>query len=189
MLDVRTSKATGVQTDEIGAVPQALSHDDLRTYDDLSKKLLAIWGSPNEQELGRNLICNLLMDCQTDFHFLFGCIGMKMPSKLTMDKLGDDSSSIAASKYYSQMSHTHTPEAEMVSHLYSVLTKVFFDYVISYNCLNRKVLRLYNLLIYYPRLQGKCQKYNLKLLVKLRCADNDQNLLQDFHDNLKKIII
>ncbi|ONI05823.1 hypothetical protein PRUPE_5G025700 [Prunus persica] len=121
--DVRTSKATGVQTDEIGAVPQALSHDDLRTYDDLSKKLLAIWGSPNEQELGRNLICNLLMDCQTDFHFLFGCIGMKMPSKLTMDKLGDDSSSIAASKYYSQMSHTHTPEAEMVSHLYSVLTK------------------------------------------------------------------
>ncbi|VVA29985.1 PREDICTED: PRUPE_5G025700 [Prunus dulcis] len=121
--DVRTSKATGVQTDEIGAVPQALSHDDLQTYDDLSKKLLAIWGSPNEQELGRNLICNLLMDCQTDFHFLFGCIGMKMSSKLTMDKLGDDSSSIAASKYHSQMSHTHTPEAEMVSHLYSVLTK------------------------------------------------------------------
>ncbi|CAL2258505.1 unnamed protein product [Prunus armeniaca] len=121
--DVRNSKAPGVQTDEIGAVPQAISHDDLQTYDDISKKLLAIWGSPNEQELGRNLICNLLMACQTDFHFLFGCIGMTMPSKLTMDKLGDDSSSIAASKYYSQMSHTHTPEAEMVSHLYSVLTK------------------------------------------------------------------
>ncbi|PQQ02154.1 uncharacterized protein Pyn_01330 [Prunus yedoensis var. nudiflora] len=86
--DVPTSKAPGVKTDEIGAVPQAISHDDLQTYDDLSMKLLAIWGSPNEQELGRNLICNLLMACQTDFHFLFGCI-----------------------------------EAEMVSHLYSVLTK------------------------------------------------------------------
>ncbi|XP_021829435.1 uncharacterized protein LOC110769710 isoform X2 [Prunus avium] len=121
--DVPTSNAPGVQIDEIGAVPQAISNDDLQTYDDLSMKLLAIWGSPNEQELGRNLICNLLMACQTDFHFLFGCIGMKMPSKLTMDKLGDDSSSSAASKYYSQMSHTHTPEAEMVSHLYSVLTK------------------------------------------------------------------
>ncbi|BFG30888.1 hypothetical protein CerSpe_171620 [Prunus speciosa] len=121
--DVPTSKAPGVQTDEISAVPQAISNDDLQTYDDLSMKLLAIWGSPNEQVLGRNLICNLLLACQTDFHFLFGCIGMKMPSKLTMEKLGDDSSSIAASKYYSQMSHTHTPEAEMVSHLYSVLTK------------------------------------------------------------------
>ncbi|CAB4279057.1 unnamed protein product [Prunus armeniaca] len=72
--DVRNSKAPGVQTDEIGAVPQAISHDDLQTYDDISKKLLAIWGSPNEQELGRNLICNLLMACQQISIFFLGAL-------------------------------------------------------------------------------------------------------------------
>ncbi|KAM1127427.1 protein SENSITIVE TO UV 2 isoform X1 [Malus sylvestris] len=112
-IGVSTSKATRVQTDEISASARQNPNDDL------SKKLLSIWGSSNdsnEQELGRNIISNLLMDCQTDFLFLFGCIGINR-----MDKLGDDSSSIAASQYHLHMSHT--PEAAKVSHLYSVLTK------------------------------------------------------------------
>ncbi|XP_009373501.2 protein SENSITIVE TO UV 2 isoform X1 [Pyrus x bretschneideri] len=112
-IGVSTSKATSVQTDETSASARQIPNDDL------SKKLLSIWGSSNdsnEQELGRNVISNLLMDCQTDFLFLFGCIGINR-----MDKLGDDSSSIAASQYHLHMSHT--PEAAKVSHLYSVLTK------------------------------------------------------------------
>ncbi|RXH96956.1 hypothetical protein DVH24_035624 [Malus domestica] len=112
-IGVSTSKATRVQTDETSASARQNPNDDL------SKKLLSIWGSSNdsnEQELGRNIISNLLMDCQTDFLFLFGCIGINR-----MDKLGDDSSSIAALQYHLHMSHT--PEAAKVSHLYSVLTK------------------------------------------------------------------
>ncbi|CAN6579795.1 unnamed protein product [Malus baccata var. baccata] len=112
-IGVSTSKATHVQTDETSASARQNPNDDL------SKKLLSIWGSSNdsnEQELGRNVISNLLMDCQTDFLFLFGCIGINR-----MDKLGDDSSSIAATQYHLHMSHT--PEAAKVSHLYSVLTK------------------------------------------------------------------
>lgn len=127
VLGVSTSKATSVQTDETSASARQIPNDDL------SKKLLSIWGSSNdsnEQELGRNVISNLLMDCQTDFLFLFGCIGINR-----MDKLGDDSSSIAASQYHLHMSHT--PEAAKVSHLYSVLTKVLFNHEISFIRLSR----------------------------------------------------
>lgn len=132
MLGVSTSKATCVQTDETSASARQNPNDDL------SKKLLSIWGSSNdsnEQELGRNVISNLLMDCQTDFLFLFGCIGINR-----MDKLGDDSSSIAASRYHLHMSHT--PEAAKVSHLYSVLTKVLFNHEISCICLSRIYLEI-----------------------------------------------
>ncbi|XP_024169936.1 protein SENSITIVE TO UV 2 isoform X1 [Rosa chinensis] len=116
-----TSKATGVQTDETSASAQAIHNDDQHISDNLSKKLLAIWGSPNEQELGKNVISNLLMACQTDFHSLSGCIGMNISSKLRMDTAGDEGSCIAASQ---NMHISRNPEVAKVSHLYSVLTKV-----------------------------------------------------------------
>lgn len=123
MLAVPTSKATGIQTDETSSSAEAIPNDDLHISNNLSKKLLAIWGSPNEQELGRNFISNLLIACQTDFHYLSGCIGMNISSKLKMNILGGESSCIAASQ---NMHLSHTPEAAKVSHLYSVLTKVLF---------------------------------------------------------------
>lgn len=123
MLGVPTSKATGVQTDETSSSAEAIPNDDLHISNNLSKKLLAIWGSPNEQELGRNVISNLLMACQTDFHSLSGCIGMNISSKLRMNTPGGESSCIAASQ---KMHLNHTPEAAKVFHLYSVLTKVLF---------------------------------------------------------------
>ncbi|KAK9928124.1 hypothetical protein M0R45_025276 [Rubus argutus] len=120
-IGVPTSKATGVQTDETSSSAEAIPNDDLHISNNLSKKLLAIWGSPNEQELGRNVISNLLMACQTDFHSLSGCIGMNISSKLRMNTPGGESSCIAASQ---NIHLSHTPEAAKVSHLYSVLTKV-----------------------------------------------------------------
>ncbi|XP_062026203.1 protein SENSITIVE TO UV 2 isoform X2 [Rosa rugosa] len=118
---VSTSKATGVQTDETSASAQAIHNDDQHISDNLSKKLLAIWGSPNEQELGKNVISNLLMACQTDFHSLSACIGMNISSKLRMDTAGDEGSCIAASQ---NMHVSRNPEVAKVSHLYSVLSKV-----------------------------------------------------------------
>lgn len=137
VLGVSTSKATGVQTDETSAIAQAIHNDDQHISDNLSKKLLAIWGSPNEQELGKNVISNLLMACQTDFHSLSGCIGMNISSKLRMDTAGDEGSCIAASQ---NMHISRNPEVAKVSHLYSVLTKVLLYYTISYIFLDRKYL-------------------------------------------------
>ncbi|XP_004300179.1 PREDICTED: uncharacterized protein LOC101314185 [Fragaria vesca subsp. vesca] len=113
LIGVSTSKSAGIQTDEITASAQPIQNDDHHVSDNLSKKLLAVWGSPNEQELGKNVISNLLKACQTDFHSLSGCIGMNISSKLGMDTV-----------VASQNMHDHKPEVAKVSHLYSVLTEV-----------------------------------------------------------------
>lgn len=119
LLGVSTSKSAGVQTDETTASAQPIQNDDHHVSDNLSKKLLAVWGSPNEQELGKNVISNLLKACQTDFHSLSGCIGMNISSKLT---------AVA-----SQNMHDHKPEVAKVSHLYSVLTEVLLYHSIICN--------------------------------------------------------
>lgn len=110
-----TCKGTGIQTNEAGVCAQVIVNNDLPSCHDLSKKLLAIWGSPNDQTMGRNLISNLLVSCEPDFHDLFGFIGMDFPSKLRTESQADKTSGYASRRAL---------EAAKVSHLYSVLMKV-----------------------------------------------------------------
>ncbi|XP_050377409.1 protein SENSITIVE TO UV 2 [Argentina anserina] len=120
-IGVSTTKDTGVQTNVTTPSSQPIQNDDQHISDNLSKKLLAICGSPNEQELGKNVISNLLIACQTDFHSLSGCIGMNISSKLRMDSAGDKSSCIVALQ---NVHVSRNPEVAKVSHLYSVLSEV-----------------------------------------------------------------
>ena len=120
MLALPTYKAIGIQTEKAADPALLALNVDPPASHALSQKLLAIWGSPSDQKLGRNLISKLLLTCQTDFHVLFGCMSMNV-LKGTMDSLKDD----VALK--SHMHSFHTSEAAKVSHLYSVLTKVLFN--------------------------------------------------------------
>lgn len=114
-------KAIGVQTDVGGICAKVFLNDDLPTHRDLSKKLLGIWGLPVNPMLGRNMVSNLLVACQTDLHVLFGFMGMNMSVKTRMDSPACESST-TVSQYHLQSSYSL--EAAKVSHLYSVLTKI-----------------------------------------------------------------
>ncbi|KAJ6714747.1 ATR INTERACTING PROTEIN [Salix viminalis] len=117
-----TSKAIGVQTERSIGFTKVELNNDLPSHLGLSETLLGIWGSTNEQQLGRNLISKLFMACPTDFQVLFGCMSMNVSSKVQMDYLQDERSSHAALQYH--MCSFPTSEAAKVSHLYSVLTKI-----------------------------------------------------------------
>ncbi|KAF3949777.1 hypothetical protein CMV_024391 [Castanea mollissima] len=114
-------KAIGIQTEKAGDPAQVTMDIDPAACQALSEKLLAIWGSPRDQKLGRNLITKLLVTCQIDFHVLFAWMSVSVP-KRTMDSLKDGSLSEVA--LTSHLHSFHTPEAAKVSHLYSVLTKI-----------------------------------------------------------------
>lgn len=96
--------------------------DHLSTYLDLSQKLVTVWGSPTDKNLGSDVIPKLLAGCQRDFHILFGSMSMSPPSEITRKLLTDVSSS-GLSSYYVKGCF-HTPEAAKVSNLYHALTKV-----------------------------------------------------------------
>lgn len=125
MLAMPAYKAIGIQTEKAGDPGQVTMDVDPAACQALSEKLLAIWGSPRDQKLGRNLINKLLVTCQTDFHVLFAWMSVSVP-KRTMDSLKDGSLSDVALS--SHLHSFHTPEAAKVSHLYSVLTKVLSIY-------------------------------------------------------------
>ncbi|KAH1161050.1 hypothetical protein GYH30_000108 [Glycine max] len=120
-----TFKAKGVEIATVshqeaqGALPL---RDDLSAYLDLSQKLLAIWGSPTDNKMGTNVISKLLVGCQRDFHTLFGCMNMSLPSEITRDFLSDLSSSGVAFHYLKD--RFHTPEAAKLSNFYLALTKI-----------------------------------------------------------------
>ncbi|KAJ7943895.1 putative Dimerizations protein [Quillaja saponaria] len=118
-----TFKSIGLQTNKASnESAQDFSNDDLPACSELSQKLLAIWGSTCDQNLGRNVVSKLLVACQTDFHLLFGCMHMDQSSKITMKLLADGRFSSAALR--DRKDSFHTAEAAKVSHLYSVLTKI-----------------------------------------------------------------
>lgn len=120
---MRSCKTIGVQTEEAGDPAQVTLDDDPPACHALSEKLLAIWGSPSDQNPGRNLISKLLVTCQADLHVLFGFMSRNV-SRSTRDPVADGSSTDVALKLH--MHSFHTSEAARVSHLYSVLTKVHF---------------------------------------------------------------
>ncbi|KAF4401767.1 hypothetical protein G4B88_000815 [Cannabis sativa] len=115
-----SKKAAGVQTDDSVVFAQGFSNE-LLTSRDLSKKLLAIWELPNNQILGRNIISNLFVTCQSDFHVLFGCTGMNHSAELKMDFPVCGSSNV---DLQCPVNSHHTSDAAKVSHLYYVLTKI-----------------------------------------------------------------
>lgn len=118
-----TFKAKGVETDLVShQEAQGALSGDLPAYLDLSQKLLAIWGSPVDIKIGNNAISKLLVGCQRDFHILFGCMNMRLPSEITREILSDLSSSGVALHYLKDC--FHTPEAARMSNLYLALTKV-----------------------------------------------------------------
>jgi len=120
-----TFKAKGVETDMVShQESQGVLSDDLSAYLDLSQKLLAIWGSPTKK-MGNNVISKLLVGCQRDFHILFGCMNMSMPTEITRELFSDLSSSGVALHYLKD--RFHTPEAVKISNLYLALTKVLFQ--------------------------------------------------------------
>nr|KYP54432.1 hypothetical protein KK1_000620 [Cajanus cajan] len=72
--------------------------------------------------MGNSVISKLLVGCQRDFHILFGCLNMSLPSEITRELLSDSSSSGAALHHLKD--RFHTPEAAKMSNLYLALTKI-----------------------------------------------------------------
>lgn len=116
MIAASTSKGTGVQTEDPGVSARVNLYNDLPSCQNLSKKLLAIWDSPNVQTSGRNLISNLLVSCEPDFHDLFCHTGVEFPLKIRKND----------SEAYKTCGNAsgHTSVSEKVCALYSMLTKV-----------------------------------------------------------------
>ncbi|CAL0331611.1 unnamed protein product [Lupinus luteus] len=106
MIVETTSKDKGVETDMV--------------KDNLSQKLLEIWGSPTDKKLGTSAISKLLVGCQRNFHILFGCMSMRPPSEITKELL--IASSGVGLHYVKDC--FHTPEASKVSDFYVALTKI-----------------------------------------------------------------
>ncbi|XP_038724458.1 protein SENSITIVE TO UV 2 isoform X2 [Tripterygium wilfordii] len=119
---ISTCRAIGVQTEKAIDVIPITSHGDHPTCPDLSEKLMGIWQSTSDQEFEKKLISALFRTCATDFHVLFGCMGMNASPKMRGDSMADESTSVVALDYW--LHSPCTSEAEKVSHLYSVLTKI-----------------------------------------------------------------
>ncbi|GAV67532.1 hypothetical protein CFOL_v3_11037 [Cephalotus follicularis] len=117
-----SSKTIGVQTVRVGDFIDLSPNDSLPAWFGLSEKLQGIWGSPNHQNLRKNVISRLLAACPTDFHVLFGCMSINTSSKVVLDSLAGESSSNVALQC--QIRSFHTLEAAKVSHLYYVLTQI-----------------------------------------------------------------
>ncbi|KAG8634095.1 hypothetical protein MANES_17G016001v8 [Manihot esculenta] len=120
-LAASSSKDIGVQTDKAGESSNVDLNDASPSRTELSDKLLGIWGSTSDQNLGRNLTSKLFMACPADFHFLFGRMTISALTK-SADAVLDEWSSNAALQ--SHMHSFHASEAAKVSCLYSVLTKI-----------------------------------------------------------------
>ncbi|KAB5573817.1 hypothetical protein DKX38_001011 [Salix brachista] len=198
-----TSKAIGVQTERSIDFTKVELNNDLPSHLGLSETLLGIWGSTNEQQLGRNLISKLFMACPTDFQVLFGCMSMNVSSKLQMDYLQDERSSHAALQYH--MCSFPTSEAAKVSHLYSVLTKIN-NGVLQLEALYRSLLdfcdvthvailssSLHILLVYLKQLLslgaqsgGTIFIICLDVLISFTCSDpNLDSMCTLLRDNIK----
>lgn len=115
-------KAIGEQGDKAHNSVVERANDDLPAFHKLSKKLQVFWVPESDSKMGQNLVSELLLSCETDFHVLFRCIGMELSPKVSVDSLAGGNSSDVALKHPLQF--LHSPEAIKVSNLYTALTKV-----------------------------------------------------------------
>lgn len=128
-LATQTCKTVGVQTDISLDSTHLCSKNDLSTHQRCQSKLLAVWDSPNAQESPRNLVSKLLVACETDFHVLFGCLGL--PAKAsTTSYLAVERSDVGLQD---QKPPSQSAEVAKVDQLYSMLTKVLSLYGITFN--------------------------------------------------------
>ncbi|KAG5540251.1 hypothetical protein RHGRI_020470 [Rhododendron griersonianum] len=114
-----TCKAVGVQTDKSWDSTPLCSKTDLSTRQHCQSKLLTVWDSPKVQGSPRNLVSKLLVACETDFHILFGCLGLS--AKASSISLAVERSDVGLRD---QKPASQSAEAAKVSHLYSMLTKI-----------------------------------------------------------------
>lgn len=105
----------GVQTDE-----HAVSTDlTIKKNLPVSRKLAGIWKSQNDQSPTTNLVSKLFVACEADLQFLFGFLGLNIPSKKTTIKVAPNHC-------------IQADEAAKVSHLYLTLTKVGIKLLLSF---------------------------------------------------------
>ncbi|XP_031390704.1 protein SENSITIVE TO UV 2 [Punica granatum] len=109
-----THKAIGVQTEKaVEATCQIQRDNDRHAHQNLSTKLLFLWGPPFDK-VGNGIVSKLFVPC----YGLFRCIGADVSSKMKLDSVADEtlcdlgSQSLTAS------------DASKVSRFYSVLVKV-----------------------------------------------------------------
>ncbi|GJX05266.1 hypothetical protein Tco_0191182, partial [Tanacetum coccineum] len=103
-------KGVGVQTDEHVLVTDLTIEKSLS----VSRKLAGIWEPLSDQQPRVNLVSKLFVACEADLQFLFGCLGLNMPS--------------TKATFTMTPNHCIQPvEAEKVSHLYLTLTKTSYD--------------------------------------------------------------
>ncbi|KAL7595760.1 hypothetical protein Lser_V15G28054 [Lactuca serriola] len=112
-------KAVGVQTDD-----QELMIKKSLSVTNHSRKLADIWEPGNDQQPRNNLVSKLFVACGADLQVLFGCLGLKIPSKKTTTKMESFNHDLL------DMAPNHriqSVEAAKVSHLYLTLTKISYD--------------------------------------------------------------
>ena len=120
---MNSSVGIGVQTDNDGDCVKIDLEGDLSSRFVLQKKLLGIWSSTSDQNIGRDIISKVFMSCQRDFHRLFGCMSVKLFSKVPAASVACGCSSDVTS--LGNLHSFPSSEAAKVSHLFSVLAKVY----------------------------------------------------------------
>ena len=110
----------GVQTDIVQDGGLSDSKNTSLVEYDLSSKLHAIWGFPEERMLGRNLISELFVTCSAHFSALFKC--MSFPLKTNLDSAPNRN--ISGMAVPEGMQSPQLVDAAKVSRLYEILMKV-----------------------------------------------------------------
>ncbi|KAJ4950185.1 hypothetical protein NE237_027017 [Protea cynaroides] len=115
-------KAVGVQTETSYDQSHVTRKNDLSSRQNLSKKLLSVWGNPRGHVSGKDLVSKLVVTCAADLHVLFRCMNMNISSKLNQDSLADKK--ISDLSLHDHMQSSLSYEAAKISRFYFLLTKI-----------------------------------------------------------------
>eukprot|EP00268_Persea_americana_P022262 TRINITY_DN22156_c0_g1_i4.p1 TRINITY_DN22156_c0_g1~~TRINITY_DN22156_c0_g1_i4.p1 ORF type:complete len:766 (+),score=164.12 TRINITY_DN22156_c0_g1_i4:152-2449(+) len=108
---LKCSKSIGIQADLFEDA--SFFKNEVSFQNDLSNKLLTIWGSPNDKRSERSPFSKLLATCSSDLYVLFTCMNVSTNGENISDMtLHDRTHSV------------QSVEATKVSQLYESLTKV-----------------------------------------------------------------
>ncbi|MCL7045580.1 hypothetical protein MKW94_005406, partial [Papaver nudicaule] len=110
----KCTSSVGVQTDTVESHPTI--NVGSCSAQALLNELLAIWDSSRSNRSGQDLVSRLLVTCAKDFHVLFGCMSLSVPSKVTPGSVGEEKGD--------SMDSMQSVEASKVSRVYTMLTKM-----------------------------------------------------------------